>query len=209
MNAALAQLMAGAGCLVGVVGVVIAVIAVRRAAAARSRPVDPFRQPDDDADALRGDPRRLRPGDIVEIRHTSYGVRGTLRMKEGAWVWAEHLLDDARGVKCWISVEEDPDLKLLLWTVVSGTTLTPGPHQLTLEGQSYISNESGQARFKGTGTTGLNPSGSMRYHDYRGPGGAQLSFESFEGGAWELARGELLHRAEVRIYPQAESTEGH
>ncbi|MEH1014874.1 DUF4178 domain-containing protein [Micromonospora sp. CPCC 206060] len=208
MDGAMAYLVATVGCLAGVAGVVVAVLALRRSGAAGSRrPRDPFRLVDDDADALRGDPRKLRPGDIVEIRQTPYGVRGTLRIKEGAWVWYEHLLDDANGTKCWISVEEDPDLELVLWTAVPGSDLNPGAKKVTLDGQRYTSRESGQARFKGVGNTGLNPSGSMSYHDFRGPGGTRLSFESFEGGAWEVARGEVLHRAEVRIYPQADSTE--
>ncbi len=207
MNGTLAFVVTGLGCLVAVAGIVIAAVALRaakrRTAPARpTGPADPFRQPDDDADALRGDPRRLRPGDIVEIRGTSYGVRGSLHFTEGDWGWAEHLLDDAQGVKRWLSVEEDPDLELALWTAVPGATVTPGPDSVAFDGRRYASDESGQARYTGTGTTGLNPTGSVRYHDYRSPDGALLSFESYgDSASWEVARGESLRRAEVMIYP--------
>jgi hypothetical protein len=207
MNGALAFLITGLGCLVGVAGVVIAVVAVRRArrkATPKPGPADPFRNVDDDADALRGDPRRIAPGDIVDIRGVSYGVRGTLRFTEGDWGWAEHLLDDAHGRKVWLSVEEDPDLELALWTEVPSATVEPGAATIDFDGRRYTSDESGRARYTATGTTGLNPTGTVRYHDYAAPDGALLSFESYgEGARWEVGRGEQLHRAEVLIYAQS------
>ncbi|MEV1288366.1 DUF4178 domain-containing protein [Micromonospora sp. NPDC049679] len=209
MNGTIAFLITGVGCLVAVVGVVVAIIAVRTARrrtapAAPPTHVDPFRAADDDADALRGDPRRIAPGDIVEIRGTSYGVRGTLRFSEGDWGWAEHLLDDAQGRKVWLSVEEDPDLELALWTEVPSATVTPGPATVDFDGRRYNSDESGRARYTSTGTTGLNPTGTVRYHDYTSPDGALLSFESYGKDArWEVGRGDPLHRAEVLIYPQS------
>lgn len=208
MNGTAAYVVATAGCLLGVAGVVIAVIAARAARRGSSAPArpphgDPFRTADDDADALRGDPRRIQPGDIVEIRHRSYGVRGTLRFTEGAWSWAEHLLDDADGTKVWLSVEEDPDLELVLWHEVPSATVTPGAPTIDFDGRRYTSDESGRARFTAIGTTGLDPAGTMRYHDYAAPDGARLGFESYgERGTWEVGRGERLHRAEVFIYRQ-------
>lgn len=210
MSGSLAYAVVAVGFLLAVAGVVIAVIALRAAKRRPSSPAgesvhkDPFRTVDDDADALRGDPRRLKPGDIVEVRQTSYGVRGTLRFTEGEWGWTEHLLDDASGAKVWLSVEEDPDLELVLWTAVPTATVTPGPGSIDFDGRRYNSEESGRARFTSTGTTGLNPTGTVRYHDYAAPDGARLSFESYgDSGSWEVARGEQLHRAEVVIYPQA------
>ncbi|MDG4834565.1 DUF4178 domain-containing protein [Solwaraspora sp. WMMD1047] len=211
MNGTVAYLVTGVGCLVAVAGVVIAVIALRTARR-RTAPTgggpgvvrDPFRQPDDDADALRGDPRRVQPGDIVEIRHTSYGVRGTLRFAEGSWGWTEHLLDDAHGAKVWLSVEEDPDLELVLWTEVPSATVLPGPPSIDFDGRRYASKESGRARYTSVGSTGLDPAGDMRYHDYAAPDGARLSFESYgTSERWEVGRGEKLHRTEVQIYPAA------
>lgn len=203
MNGTLAYLVATVGCLIAVAGVVIAVIALSRS---RSRPRqqmpgDPFR--DRDADALRGDPRRLRPGDLVEIRQVSYAVRGSVHLVEGGWSWAEHLIDDAGGVKRWLSVEEDPDLEMVLWATEPGATVTPGAPTLDFDGRRYTWDESGQARYSATGATGLDPNGTMRYYDYRAPGGARLSFEAYGEAGWEVARGEKLHRAEVMIYPQA------
>lgn len=214
MNGGPAYLVATAGCLLGVVGVVIAVVALRRSkqrdTGSRPAPADPFRHVDDDADALRGDPRRLRVGDIVEIRGVSYGVRGSLRFAEGDWTWQEHLLDDTGETKRWLSVEEDPDVELVLWTTVPDAEVTPGAATVSFDGRRFVSDERGAARFTSTGTTGLNPSGSMRYHDYESSDGALLSFESYgDSGEWEVSRGERLHRPEVMIYPQSAPETGH
>ncbi len=202
MDGTVAYLLVALGCLLGVAGVVIAVVALTRARS-KARPQahgDPFR--DRDADALRGDPRKLKPGDIVEIRQVSYTVRGSVHLVEGGWGWAEHLLDDAGGVKRWLSVEEDPDLELVLWTAEPSATVTPGAPTLDIAGRRYHWNESGQARYTATEGTGLDPRGTMRYHDYQAPGGAQLSFEAYGEAGWEVNLGEKLHRAEVMIYPQ-------
>ncbi|MEV0154196.1 DUF4178 domain-containing protein [Micromonospora sp. NPDC050686] len=203
MDGGLAYLVTALGCLVGVAGVVIAVVALRkgRSGTRPKAPGDPFR--DTDADALRGDPRRLKPGDIVEIRGVSYAVRGSIHLVEGAWSWAEHLLDDAGGAKRWLSVEEDPDLELVLWTAEPGATIAPGAPTIDFDGRRYAWEESGQARYSATGTTGLDPSGTVRYHDYRAQGGARLAFEAYGEAGWEVGRGEQVHRPEVMIYPQA------
>ncbi|WBC13289.1 DUF4178 domain-containing protein [Micromonospora sp. WMMA1998] len=204
MNGSVAYLVTTLGCLVGVAGVVIAVIALRRSrSAARPQtatPGDPFR--DRDTDALRGDPRALKPGDIVEIRQVPYTVRGSVHLVEGGWSWAEHLLDDAGGVKRWLSVEAEPDLEMVLWTSEPGATVTPGAPTLEIAGRRYNWDESGQARYTATEGTGLDPRGTMRYHDYQAPGGARLSFEAYGEAGWEVNLGEELRRAEVMIYPQ-------
>lgn len=166
-----------------------------------SAPVDPFA--DADHDALRGDPRTLKPGDLVEIRRRTYAVRGTLRFREGGWQWAEHLLDDANGDRVWISVEEDPDLELALWREVRAATVTPGAQTIEFDGRRFVSDESGRATYQSTGTTGLDPSGTMRYHDYATRDGALLSFERYgDSETWEVGRGDKLHRHEVQIFPQ-------
>ncbi|WFF07932.1 DUF4178 domain-containing protein [Micromonospora sp. WMMD1076] len=205
MNGSLAWVLATLGCLVGVAGVVIAVIAWRKSQSAsrpktKAAPADPFR--DRDADALRGDPRALKPGDIVEIRAVPYTVRGSVHLVEGGWSWAEHLLDDAGGVKRWLSVETDPDLEMVLWTSEPGAPVTPGAPTLEIAGRRYNWDESGQARYTATEGTGLDPNGTMRYHDYQAPGGARLSFEAYGEAGWEVNLGEELRRAEVMIYPQ-------
>lgn len=205
MTGEVAILVAAAGCLAAVAGVVVAAVALRRARrrpAPATAPVDPFHT--GDTDVLRGDPRALRPGAIVEIRTRSYVVRGSLRFTEGDWGWAEHLLDDAADGRVWLSVEEDPDLRLVLWTNVPDATVTPGQPTVDFDGRRYRRDETGQARYTSTGATGLHPTGTVRYADYAAPDGALLSFESYgDSGRWEVSRGERLHRAEVMIYPQA------
>ncbi|MFI6129777.1 DUF4178 domain-containing protein [Micromonospora sp. NPDC051141] len=203
MNGSVAYVVATLGCLLGVAGVVIAVIALRRSRSAprpKATPGDPFR--DRDSDALRGDPRALKPGDIVEIRQVPYTVRGSVHLVEGGWSWAEHLLDDAGGVKRWLSVEAEPDLEMVLWASEPGATVTPGAPTLEIAGRRYNWDESGQARYTATEGTGLDPRGTMRYHDYQAPGGARLSFEAYGEAGWEVNLGEELRRAEVMIYPQ-------
>ncbi|MDR7280159.1 DUF4178 domain-containing protein [Catenuloplanes atrovinosus] len=206
MNGGSAYFVVGVGCVLVVVGVVVLAIAWnksrRPAPAPAPKGTDPFHTRDEDA--LRGDPRTLAPGDIVEIRGTSWAVRGSLRLTEGSWSWTEHLIDDAAGGQAWLSVEEDPDLAVVLWREVPAVTVTPGPATVELDGRRYTSDESGLARFTSTGTTGLDATGTVRYHDYEAKDGALLSFESYgDSGTWEAARGEQLVRAEFRIYPQA------
>jgi hypothetical protein len=160
-------------------------------------PKDPFSTADDDA--VRGDPRQLKPGDLVELRGETFAVRGTLRLSQSGFEWTENFLDTGTGRKAWLSVEDDPDLEVVLWHELTGVTLTPGPDALELDGRRYHSDEAGSAEFSSTGTTGLNQRGSMRYHDYEA-GDERLSFEDF-GSGWESARGEVLARSEYRIYP--------
>lgn len=205
MNGPVAYLLTTVGCLAVVAGVVIAGWAQRRTSrrppGTRAAPEDPLR--DRDADALRGDPRRLKPGDLVEVSGgVTYAVRGSVRLVEGAWSWTEHLLDDADGVRRWLSVEEDPELELVLWAAEPGTTITPGAPTIDFAGRRYRWSESGQARYTAVGTTTLDPSGTLRYHDYQASGGERLSFEAYGEAGWEVARGERLHRSEVMIYPR-------
>ena len=193
--------------LVGVV-VLVVVLMRRRTAApptAPPPPKDPFRSVDDDV--LRGDPRTLKAGDLVEIRGATYTVRGSLYLTEQSWGWAEHLLDDPTGGrKVWLSVEEDHDLELVLWHAVAAATVRPGEPTVDFDGRRYHDDESGTARFTSSGTTGLNASGTVKYHDYKAKDGALLSFESYAGPGesdkWEVGRGEPLVRAEVRVWAQ-------
>ncbi|WJK38541.1 DUF4178 domain-containing protein [Solwaraspora sp. WMMA2056] len=210
MNGTVAYLVTGLGCLIAVAGIAAVAVGVWRAkvrsgtaggGAAKGRPVDPFHT--GDTDAVRGDPRRLGPGDIVEFRGQSYAVRGSVHFTEGSWTWSEHFLDDARGDKLWLSVESDPDLELVLWrSAPADLAPTPGARSLDVAGRRYRLDESGQARFTSVGATGLAPSGSVRYHDYVAPDDARLSFEGYgDSPRWEIGLGEVLHRAEVMIYP--------
>ncbi|MHA6802110.1 DUF4178 domain-containing protein [Salinifilum ghardaiensis] len=194
--------------IVAVVAIVLGVRA-RRAAAqppAQAAPTDPFGT--GDQDALRGDPRKLRAGDIVEIREHTYTVRGSLRFSEGGWTWDSHLLDDARGTQVWLEVEEDPDLELSLWTDAPDAP-EPGARQLEHAGRTFRREESGSAEFRSEATTGLDEAGTVRYYDYEASDGTMLGYESYgeaegSGGAeWEASTGEELTRYEVRVYPAA------
>lgn len=206
MDGSVAYLLATMGAL-AVAAVVVAAAWVQRRNSGRplGAPVagDPLR--DRDADALRGDPRRLKPGDLVEVSGgVTYVVRGSVRLVEGAWSWTEHLLDDPDGIRRWLSVEEVPELELVLWAAEPGTTITPGAPIIAFAGRRYRWNESGQARYTAVGATTLDPSGTLRYHDYEASGGERLSFEAYGEAGWEVARGERLHRSEVMIYPRDE-----
>lgn len=197
---------------------IIAVVLIFNTMAARKRrqaeadalaqrtyaPRDPFSSADDDA--VRGDPRTLRPGDLVEVRGETFAVRGTLTLNQSGFTWTENFLDTGMGDRGWISVEDDPDLEVVHWRELKNVTVTPGPATVEVDGHRYTSDEAGSAQFTSQGTTGLAPNGSMRYHDYSA-GSDRLSFEDF-GGGWECARGQVLSRAEYRIYPAASGPEG-
>ncbi|MFT3661658.1 MAG: DUF4178 domain-containing protein [Gordonia sp. (in: high G+C Gram-positive bacteria)] len=181
--------------------------AARKAQALRDRayrPGDPFSSADDDA--VYGDPRQLTPADLVEIRGTTFAVRGIIRLTQSGYSWIEAHLDTGTGRRGWLSVEEDPDLEVVLWTELDGVTTVPGPPTVDVEGRRYDSEESGAARFTSIATTGVSATGNMRYHDYRA-GDDRLSFEDF-GSGWEASRGERLHRGEFRIYPSTPTPEG-
>ncbi|THV28389.1 DUF4178 domain-containing protein [Glycomyces paridis] len=176
-------------------------------AAPAHRPVDPFA--DADTDVLRGDPRRLRASDLVELYGKTLAVRGTLRLTEGDYAWSEHFLDTGTGVKRWLSVEADPDLEVVMWEEITDADLQPGPRELSHDGVSYRSDEKGTAKYVSEATTGLAERGTVRYHDYAGPDGQKLSFEAFGDGArWELAKGLTLDRNQITIYHQSGADDG-
>ncbi|MEG3632974.1 DUF4178 domain-containing protein [Micromonospora palythoicola] len=156
----------------------------------------------------RRDPRRIEVGDIVEIGDATYAVRGSIRLVEGEWRWAEHLLDDLdeHGGRRRLSVAESPAFELVLWeSAPRDATVTPGAPVVKSGGRSYSWHESGQARYTASGSIGLTPSGTMRYHDYRAPGGARLTFEAYGEAGWAMARGERLDGDGVTVHPQSGS----
>lgn len=187
-----------------VIVIVAVVIWLRRRenAAEPPRPAaDPFSSADQDS--VHGDPRALRPGDIIDVRNEHYTVRGVLRLSEGSYSWTEVFLDTGVGDRMWLSVEDDPDLEVAIWRELRNVTVTPGPGTIQLDGHTFRSDEKGKARFVGEGTTGLAESGTVRYHDYEAGDGTMLSFEDFSDGKWECARGEMLRASEYQIYPQS------
>lgn len=183
------------------VAVVVAVVVSRQRqpASAAPGPVDPFR--DEDHDALRGDPRQLKAGDIIDLMGESLVVRGSLRMREGGYQWTEHLIDNPTGGKCWLSVEEDPDLEVVLWTEVDSPAPEPGPRRIEFDGVTYQLDEAGNAQYTSEATTGLADGGTVHYYDYEGPDDQRLSYEDYRGsGSYEVATGRVLARQEITIY---------
>lgn len=169
----------------------------KRKPVAAKAPVDPYA--DNDHHVIHGDPRKLKAGDLVELRGESYMVRGTLRLDEGGWSWSEHLLEQTNGERVWLSVEENPELELVAWTELD-VDLAPGAKTLAHDGKQYRSDESGKAKFRSEATTGLNAEGVVRYHDYAA-GDSLLSFEAYGDADWEASAGAKLSIYDVRIYP--------
>lgn len=166
-------------------------------AAESAAPQDPFAGATD----VSGDPRALNAGDVVEYLGQRFFVRGSLRFREGGYSWSEHFLDDTGGTKRWLSVEEDPDLEVVLWTEHAGDGVTPAEKTLTVDGVEYRRTEHGTAQFRSEGTTGLGGSGRAEYVDYEGSGGRYFAFERFEGGAWEAGQGERVPNGALTVYP--------
>lgn len=195
--------------LVVVLVAVLALIAVVVwRALRRSRP-SPSAAPPAPSDPLRShegvtDVRTLRPGDMVDYRGTLYFVRGSLRLTEGGYSWAEHFLDDARGQRCWISVEEDPDLEVMFWHESRAAT-EPAGDEMSVDGVRYRLEERGTARYRSEGTTTLAEQGTVEYVDYAGEGERALGFERFDGGKWESGIGEPVVLSALRVYPAGSS----
>jgi len=191
--------------------VVIAVVLVRllrsRAQAGSTpatapAPVDPLADTN-----LAGDVRTLRPGDMVDYLGTLYFVRGSLRLSQGGYQWSEHFLDDARGAKRWLSVEEDPDLEVVMW-IGRDVELAPTERAVTVDGVEYRREEHGTATFRSEGNTGLGQTGSMEYVDYEGPDRTYVSFERFGGGEWEVGAGEQVLQTALTVYPSGPGRSG-
>jgi hypothetical protein len=193
-------------CLVVIIIVLVRVLRSRSAAGPRpataAAPVDPLADTN-----LAGDVRTLRPGDMVEYLGTLYFVRGSLRLTQGGYAWSEHFLDDARSMKRWLSVEEDPHLEVVMW-LARDIELTPTERVLTVDGVEYRREEHGTATFRSEGTTGLGQTGTMEYVDYEGPDNTYLSFERYGGGEWEAGGGEQVLMTALTVYPSGPGRSG-
>ncbi|WP_133742646.1 DUF4178 domain-containing protein [Actinorugispora endophytica] len=190
-----------------VIIVVVAIAAVvyllgrsRGAAAKPPAPVpktprDPFAE-----QGTEGDPRTIKAGDMLDFGIERTWVRGSLRLSEGGWDWAEHFME-VEGERRWLSVEEDPDVQIVMWTGRPDLSLVPGPKTLEVEGVRYRFVERGTASYRSEGTTGLRESGGMDYADYEAPGGRHLAFERFDHGGWEASLGTDVALGSFTIYP--------
>lgn len=192
--------------LLALIAVLVLIAVVLLRARRRPAPPQPSGVPVDPLADHEGitDVRTLRAGDMVDYRGTLFFVRGSLRLQEGGYRWSEHFLDDSRGQRCWISVEEDPDLEVMLWQPAQAVT-EPGGDSMEVDGVRYRRNEHGTARYTSEGTTTVADAGSVEYVDYLSAGpdaaGRALSFERFDGGPWEAGLGEAVVLSALRVYP--------
>src|SRR5690606_13536271 len=87
-------------------------------------------------------PRQLGPGAIVSHGGTDYVVRGTVTLRQGPFVWWEHLLEGgSEDEPLWFSVEEDEGrLELVMWTRRKDAALQPGG-ELAVDGVAYRETE--------------------------------------------------------------------
>ncbi|CAJ1503586.1 DUF4178 domain-containing protein [[Mycobacterium] burgundiense] len=148
-------------------------------------------------------PRQLGPGAIVSYGGIDYVVRGSVTLREGPFVWWEHLLEGGDGEPIWFGVEEDEGrLELTMWTRRKDLALQPGgPH--TVDGVSFHETERGRASYTTEGTTGLPAGGDMDYVDYADTG--ETTFLGFERWApemgWEVSFGRTVSPGELTVYP--------
>lgn len=192
--------------LVFIVVVIITVIIVRRRAAkAReaqeqqtpAKPRDPFAAEQNTG----GDPETIKAGDLLEFGNEKFFVRGTLRISEGGYDWAEHFFQaDQSATRLWLTVEKDPDLQVSRWSDRPDLDIEPKAKTITIESTEYKLVEHGTASYRSEGTTGLNEKGGVDYVDYESDDHKLLAFERFDHGRWEVSTGESIPVGSFTIY---------
>ncbi|UGY93930.1 DUF4178 domain-containing protein [Streptomyces gobiensis] len=198
--------------LLAIITVLALAIAIAALLRARRKPPQPTstapQDPFSASNTTAGDPRQLKAGEVVEYLGERLFVRGSLRLSEGGFTWSEHFVDAMDGTdegRRWISVEEDPDLEVIMWTAYKGPELQPSQRTITVDGITYQRTEHGTASYRSEGTTGLGENGRMEYADFDGPAGRSLAFERFLGaqgeGTWEASLGERVPTGTLTIYP--------
>ncbi|CDQ42899.1 protein of unknown function [Mycolicibacterium neoaurum] len=148
-------------------------------------------------------PRQLGPGAIISHGGTDYVVRGSVTLREGPFVWWEHLLEGkADEPPVWFSVEEDEGrLELMWWHKRVGLPAEPGS-SVVVDGRTFTVEENGRASYTTEGTTGLPAGGDMDYVDYTGPDGAKLGYERWAPEMpWEVSYGTRVRAGELTVYP--------
>ncbi|MFE1167608.1 DUF4178 domain-containing protein [Nocardiopsis sp. NPDC058789] len=190
--------------LILIAGIVIAVLVYKQRSQAQKKdtppppPQDPFAASATTDTA--GDPRNIKAGDMIDWGNERTWIRGTLRLSEGGYVWSEHFLE-VEGGKRWLSVEEDPDVELALWTGRPDLTMVPQGKSIELEGVTYKLEEKGSGSYRSEGTTGLKAEGGMDYADYESEDGQLLAFERFDHGSWEVSTGTKVAPGTFTIFP--------
>lgn len=148
-------------------------------------------------------PRQLGPGAIISYGGVDYVVRGSATLRQGPFVWWEHLIEGGTGAPLWFSVEEDEGrLELVLWEPRKDLQLQPGGEHV-VDGVRYRESERGRASYTTEGTTGLPPAGDVDFVDYAGD--AEQIFLGFERWAptmpWEISLGRAVSPGELTVYP--------
>ncbi|WP_209305699.1 DUF4178 domain-containing protein [Mycobacterium sp. PS03-16] len=147
-------------------------------------------------------PRQLGPGAIVSHGGIDFIVRGSVTLRQGPFVWWEHLLEGGPE-PLWFSVEEDEGrLELALWTRRSDLALQPGG-PLAADGIAFSEVERGRASYTTEGTTGLPAGGDMEFVDYADASGdTMLGFERWAPSMpWEISIGRTVLPGELTVYP--------
>ncbi len=140
----------------------------REAQAAPATPRDPFAADQNTG----GDPAQIKAGDLLEFGNEKFFVRGTLRISEGGYDWAEHFFQsDDSATRLWLTVEHDPDLQVSRWRDRPDLDIEPTSKSITIDGTDYEIVEHGTASYRSEGTTGLNEKGGLDYVDYEAPTG--------------------------------------
>ncbi|SEH87076.1 protein of unknown function [Mycolicibacterium rutilum] len=147
-------------------------------------------------------PRQLGPGAIVAHGGIDYVVRGSVTLRQGPFVWWEHLLEGGPE-PVWFSVEEDEGrLELMMWTRRKDLALQPDG-ELVVDGQQCRETERGHASFTTEGTTGLPAGGEMDFVDYANADETLLlGFERWAPDMpWEISTGTPVRPGELTVYP--------
>ncbi|MBR8744320.1 DUF4178 domain-containing protein [Nocardiopsis sp. MG754419] len=190
--------------LILIVGIVIGVLIYTQRSRSQKQdtppppPQDPFAASATTDTA--GDPLAIKAGDMIDWGNERTWIRGTLRLSEGGYTWSEHFLE-VEGGKRWLSVEEDPDVELALWSGRPDLSLVPQGKSIELEGVTYKLEEKGSGSYRSEGTTGLKAQGGMDYADYESDDGQLLAFERFDHGNWEVSTGQKIAAGTFTIFP--------
>ncbi|MCT7659189.1 DUF4178 domain-containing protein [Mycobacterium deserti] len=147
-------------------------------------------------------PRQLGPGAIVSHGGIDYVVRGSVTLRQGPFVWWEHLLEGG-SEPVWFSVEEDEGrLELVMWTRRNDLGLQPGG-AVVVDGITYQEVEQGRASYTTEGTTGLPAGGDMDFVDYGDASESNLlGFERWAPDMpWEVSVGKPVVPGELTVYP--------
>lgn len=174
-----------------------------------SQPIDPLA----DWSSSGGDNQffALKPGDLIKTDTQDFLVRGTITLDDGGTVWWEHLIDDAKGDKRWLSVENEDGVEISLWSRIPLSDIesgSPGDRSIVVRGVAYKLVESGNAGYRAVGTTSTAPSGTLEYIDYEAADGRGLSLERYDAATWEISIGDKVLPSELAVFPSDGSPTG-